>query len=178
MSIASLKALSKSNVLRVITLMSTLNVLTPALLGGWIAFSLSAAYPQVNPLQTTWYELEAVKYIEENTEEKYVVVCDIWTVYAGEMIVGIYNPQAFYFGEYDSRRYNLFTKIKEDPSPQVMIEAMNQTGTDTTVAYFIITEPRLGVEGFNSIVSKALQNGLPVYATFGNEKLYIFRHEK
>jgi hypothetical protein len=177
-SIASLKALSKIKVLRVLTLLSTLNVLIPALLGGWITFSLGAAYPQTNPLQITWYELEAVRYIEENTEEKYVVICDVWTIYAGEMIVGIKNPQAYYFGEQDPRRYNLFAEMRRDPSPQVMIEAMNQTGTDTTVAYFIITEPRLGVEGFNSIVSKALQNGLPVYATFGNEKLYIFRHEK
>ncbi|MDH5733496.1 MAG: hypothetical protein OEY88_06910 [Candidatus Bathyarchaeota archaeon] len=177
-TITSLKTLSKSNVLRVITLLSTLNVLIPAVLGGWITFSLSAAYPQVAPLQTTWYELEAVKYIEENTQEKYVVIGDVWTIYAGEMIVGIYNPQAYYFGEQDSRGISLFTEMRRDPSPQVMIEAMNQTGTDTTVAYFIVTEPRLGVEEFNSTVSKTLQNGLPVYATFGNEKLYIFYYEK
>jgi len=148
------------------------------ILGGWITFSLSAAYPHFAPLQTTWYELEAVKYIEENTQEKYVVICDVWTIYAGEMIVGIKNPRAYYFGEHDSRGYNLSAQMRRDPSPQIMIEAMNQTGTDTTVAYFIVTEPRLGVEEFNNTVSKTLQNGLPVYATFGNEKLYIFRHEK
>jgi len=59
-----------------------------------------------------------------------------------------------------------------------MIEAMNQTGTDTTVAYFIVTEPRLGTEEFNNTVSKALQNGLPIYATFDSGKLYIFQHLK
>lgn len=177
------KALSKGVVLRVASLLFTgllltLNVLFPLLLASWMTTSLSAAYPQVAPLQTTWYELEAVKYIEENTHEKYVVICDTWTIFAGEMIVGIKNPRAYYFGEYDSRGYNLFVKMKEDPSPQAMIEAMNQTGTDTTVAYFIATEPRLDTEEFNSTVSKALQNGLPVYATFGNGKLYIFYYEK
>ena len=53
---------------------------------------------------------------------------------------------------------------------------MNLTGT--TVAYFIVTEPRLGIEEFSNTVSKALQNDLPVYATFGNGKLYIFYHKK
>ena len=57
-----------------------------------------------------------------------------------------------------------------------MLSAMNRT--DTTVAYFIVTEPRLGLEEFTNTVSKALQNGLPVYATFGNGKLYIFYHQK
>ena len=57
-----------------------------------------------------------------------------------------------------------------------MLLAMNYT--DTTTAYFIITEPRIGTEEFNSTVSKALQNGLQVYATFGAGKLYIFYYEK
>jgi len=134
-SIATLKKLSKGNILRISSLLLTLNVLIPVVLGGWITLSLTAAYPHVAPLQTTWYELEAVKHIEENTTEKYVVIGDIWTIFAGEMIVGIYNPQAFYFGEYDPRGYDLFSKMRRDPSPQTMIEAMNQTGTDTTIAY-------------------------------------------
>ncbi len=183
-SIANLKVLSKINFFRVLALLSTLNVVIPVILGGWITLSLNAAYPQWAPLQFTWYELEAVKYIEESTTEKYVVIGDIWTIYAGEMIVGIRNPDAYYFGENDPRGYNLSTQMQEDPSLQIMIEAMNQTGTDTTIAYFIVTEPRLDVdpararEKFNSTISKARQNGLPVYATFGNRKLYIFRHEK
>ncbi len=186
-SLTTLKTLPKNNVLRVLALLSTLNVLLPVVLGGWITFSLQAAYPQFAPLQTTWYELEAVKYIEENTAEKYVVIGDIWTSYAGEMIVGIKNPRAYYFGENDPQRHTLFTRMQTEPSPQVMIEAMNQTGTDTTVAYFIVTEPRLDIdparakEKFNSTISKAFQNELEVYGPsdgFGNEKLYIFRYEE
>jgi len=61
--------------------------------------------------------------------------------------------------------------MKQDPSAQWMILAMNYT--DTNVAYFIVTEPRLGTEEYNRTISKALQNGLQVYATFGNGKLYV-----
>ena len=178
-AIATLKALSKRSVSRVLSLLFTLNVLIPVILGGWITLSLGVAYPQsVIYLQTTQYELEAVKFIEENTKEKYVVICDVWTIYAGERIVGVNNPRAYYFLEFNRTGYDLFLKMTEDPSLELMLSAMNKTGTDTKVAYFIVTEPRLGVEQFNSVVSKALKNGLQVYATFGNGKLYVFYYKK
>jgi len=181
LSLARLKALSKAKILRVFSLLFTLNILIPVVLGGWITLSLSAAYPQVAPLQTTWYELEAVKYIEENTDEKYVVIGDIWTIFAGEMIVGIFNPTAYYFGEHDPRGYDLFSKMRRDPSPQVMIEAMNQTGTNTIVAYFIVTEPRIDPEEYNRIIQQAQQNGLQTYKIFyypeGQEKLRVFIYQ-
>jgi len=176
-TVSGLKTLSKANVLRVSGLLLTLNVLIPVVLGGWITLSLSAAYPQVAPLQTTWYELEAVKYIAKNTTEKYVVIGDIWTIYAGEMIVGIQNPRAYYFAENDPRGYNLSSRMQSEPSPQIMIEAMNQTGTDTTVAYFIVTEPRLGAEEFKNIVSKARET-LTVFHVTGAGKLYVFSYRK
>jgi len=177
-AIAPLKALSKRSILRVLSLLFTLNVLIPVILGGWITFSLSAAYPHWTPLQTTWYELEAVKFIEENTSERYVVIGDIWTIYAGERIVGVNNPRAYYFLEFNKTGQDLFTNMRKNPSTEWMLLAMNYT--DTTVAYFIITEPRLGEE-FDSTVSNALQNDLKIYGPsegFGNGKLYIFYHEK
>jgi hypothetical protein len=176
-TIASLKMLSKSNVLRVSSLLVILNVLIPVVLGGWITSSLSSAYPKVAPLQTTWYELEAVKYIEQNTKEKYVVIGDIWTIFAGEVVVGICNPRAYYFDEYNKTGYDLFINMRENPSPQWMLLAMNYT--HTTVAYFIVTEPRLGTEEFNDVVSSALQNNqLTVAGVFGAEKLYVFSYRK
>jgi len=179
MSIATLKELSKGNILRILSLLLALNVLIPVVLGGWITLSLSAAYPHFAPLQTTWYELEAVRYIQENTTEKYVVIGDIWTIYAGERIVGIQNPQAYYFAENDPRGYSLFTQMRNVSSPEVMIDAMNQTGTDTTIAYFIVTEPRLGTEEFNSIVSRILQDEqLTLVREFGERKLYVFSYRK
>jgi len=52
--------------------------------------------------------------------------------------------------------------------------------TNTKVAYFIISEPRLGTEEFNNILSKAKEN-LQVYGRpegFGNGKLYVFSYRK
>ncbi len=158
------------------------------ILGGWITFSLHAAYPQVAPLQTTWYELEAVKFIEENTNEKYVVIGDIWTIYAGERIVGINNPRAYYFGELNRTGYDLFVNMTENPSSQWMLLAMNYT--NTTTAYFIITKEeenafhtRLFPEEYNRIIQQAQQNKLQTYpgGIFyyrGEEKLRIFYYKK
>lgn len=176
-SLTRLRALSKRSVFNVLILLFTLNVLIPAVLGGWITFSLHVAYPQVAPLQTTWYELEAVKYIEENTNEKYVVIGDMWTIFAGEMIVGVNNPRAYYFLEFSKTGYDLFVSMKQEPSPQWMLLAMNYT--DTTTAYFIVTEPRLGTEEYNRVVTQALQNDdIQVYGVFGEGKLYVFYYEK
>jgi len=178
-SFATLKVLSKNNFLRILSLLLALNVLIPVVLGGWITLSLEVSYPRVAPLQTTWYELEAVKFIEENTTEKYVVIGDIWTIFAGEVIVGVNNPRAYYFLELNKTGYDLFVNMKRDPSPQWMLQAMNYT--DTTVAYFIVTKPRLGADEFNSVVSRVLQNKqLTVVSVPGvsPEKLYVFSYRK
>jgi hypothetical protein len=178
LALAGLKP-SKKNSVSVSSLLLTLNVLILLLLAGWMTASLSAAYPQIAPLQTTWYELEAVKYIDENTNEKYVVIGDVWTIYAGEVIVGINNPRAYYFGEFDKTGHDLFANMSMNPSPQWLLLAMNYT--DTTVAYFIVTEPRVGEEEFNSVVSLALQNAqLTVISIPGVplEKLYVFSYKK
>jgi len=149
-------------------------VFIPALLGGWITLSLTAAYPQAAPLQTTWYELEAARHIEENTDEKYVVIGDLWTIYAGEVIVGIANPNAYYFQENSVLGHDLFANMSRDPSPQWMLSAMNLTKTQ--VAYFIITEPRLGAEEFNNIVTRIQTQQLTLFYTSQNEKLRVYSY--
>lgn len=179
LSPSNIRLVSKAGVLQVASLLLSLNVLISVVFGGWVSLSLTVAYPKIAPLQTTWYEIEAVKYIEENTKEKYVVIGDIWTIFAGEVIVGVYNPRAYYFGEYETKGIELFNKMREEPSPEVMIEAMNSTGADTTTAYFIITEPRVGTEEFDTVVSRALQNGqLRVENVFGSGRLFVFSYRK
>jgi len=62
-------------------------------------------------------------------------------------------------------------------SPQWMLLAMNYT--DTTIAYFIVTEPRLGTEEYQNVVSRALQNQqITVVGAFGAGKLYVFSYRK
>lgn len=162
------------------------NISISALLAGWITFSVNYAYPHYSPLQTTSYELEAVKYIDETTNKSYIVICGHWTAFAGHMMVGVYNSRAYYFSEREAVGVALFTKMKDNPSPGVMIEAMNYT--NATVAYFIITkekeyafQTRLGETEYNRIIQQAQQNNLQTYKVFyykGEEKLMIFYYKK
>ena len=177
LSYTHLKTPSKDKVLPTLGLVLAVNLLISTALGGWMTLSLNVGYPQFAPLQTTWYELEAVRTIEKNTTERYVVIGDQWTIYAGEVIVGINNPQAYYFGESNITGYDLFSKMKNNPSQEWMLQAINYT--DTSAAYFIVTEPRLGTEEFNNVVSLALQNNqLILWGIFGAGKLYVFSYKR
>ena len=67
--------------------------------------------------------------------------------------------------------------MKTNPTNQTLIKAMEYT--NTTVAYFIVTEPRLSTEEYQNVVSRALQNQqITVTGVFGAGKLYIFYYEK
>lgn len=174
---SSLKALSKGVLLRALSLLIILNVLIPIILSGWITLSVGVAYPHAAQLQLAWYELEAARYIKESCRDRYVVIGDLWTIYAGEMIVGINNPQSYYFGEFSKTGHDLFVNMTKDPSSKWMLLAMNYT--DTTVAYFVITQPRLGAEQFDAIVSNTLKNEqLALVGVFGAKKLYVFSYRK
>jgi len=137
--------------------------------------SVYYAYPHYGPLQITTYELEAVRYIDENTTESYVVIGDQWIIFVGQMIVGAYNPQAYYFNPKDPKGVALFLEMKGNPRAEPMVEAMKVK--NATVAYFIIEKPRIGLEQYNRIINQAQQNNLPRLQTFyynGEEKLSIF----
>ena len=145
----------------------------------WVTASVYYAYPQYSPLQTTSYELEAVKYIDKNTKEKYIVIADQWIIFAGQMFVGINNPRAFYFSHVDPRGVTLFLHMKENPSNETLIDAMKTN--NASVAYFIVEKPRLDPETYNSIINQAHKNNLQTYKIFyykGEEKLSIFYYKK
>jgi len=167
----------KGKVLPSLGLVLAVNLLIALALGGWITLSLKAGYPHYAPLQTTQYELEAVRTIEKNTTERYVVIGDQWTIFAGEVTVGINNPEAYYFDEFSSTGHDLFVAMRRDPSPEWMLQAMNHT--NTSVAYFIVTEPRLGSEEFNNVITHTFQdNRLLLWGVFGAGKLYVFSYRK
>lgn len=173
--LSSMKHLARQGSYGILCLLLASNLLVPVLIGGWTTYSLNAAYPRLSPLQTTWYELEAVRSIDETTDQKYVVIGDLWTIYAGERIVGLNNPRAYYFAEFDKTGIDLFTAMKQDPSPERMQQAMSIT--NTSIAYFIITQPRVPFDEFNVTVTKAIQIGFR-WRVLGEGKLYIFTYEK
>ena len=150
------------------------------LISGWITISIYRAYPHYAPLQTTTYELEAARHIDQTTEERYIVICDQWFIYAAEMLVGVYNPNAYYFTASDPKGVSLFLEMKKEPTEVTMIKAMQYN--NASVAYFVIEKPRLGTEEYSRIKSQALQNGLQIYpgGIFyyqEKEKLCIFYYE-
>ena len=146
----------------------------------WITLAVYRAYPHFSPLQITSYELESVRDIDTHATEKYIVIGDMWILFAGHMIVGINNPHAFYFSSTDPNGMTLFIHMKTNPTNETLIEAMEYN--NATVAYFIIEKPRLGAEVYNRIVDQAQQNGLQTYKIFyypeGEEKLRIFYCKK
>ena len=153
------------------------------LLSGWLTSSVYYSYPHAGPLQTTSYELEAVRSIHENTSENYVVICDLWFSYAGRIVVGDENPRAFYFSILDENGAKLFTDMKLDVSNDTLKQALNIVNNDpynnsATVAYFVIVEPRLGEDSFDQIIQQAEANAVKIFDVFGDGKLYTLYYEE
>jgi len=168
--------LKNPHLIKNLSAISILVYLAPFIVvSGWITASLYYSYPHFAPLQTTFYEVEAVKHIDQTTKERYVVVADQWIIFAGQMFVGINNPRAFYFSHIDPRGVFLYTKMKRNPSNKTLIEAMKINNAET--AFFVIEKPRLDEEEYNRIVQQAKQNALLTYEIFrynDEEKLRVF----
>lgn len=148
-------------------------------LSGVVVASIYYSYPRAAALQITSYEIEAVRYIEAATSEKYIVIGDQWITYTGQMFVGLRNPRAYYFYHTDPIGVRLYNEMKENPMPEPMIEAMNIN--NSTVAYFVIETSELGYRlktaEFDSVVSQASLS-LKTYGIFGDGRLYIFYYKK
>jgi len=181
-SLANYSVLLGSRRLKAFTLASALLILYLSaffLVSGWITVSLHRAYPHYAPLQTTTYELEAVQYIQQTTEERYIVICDQWFIFAAEIRVGINNPDAYYFAARDPRGISLFVEMKREPTEANMANATKYS--NASIVYFVIEKPRLGSEEYYRVRSQALQNGLQTYQLFfhqGEEKIAIFYYKK
>lgn len=145
---------------------------------GWIFASVyfGSAYPYYSPLQITWYENEAVRFIDETSNESYVVIGDRYTGLAGGMFVGVYNPRAYYFPLDSPNGSKLFYEMKMETTRDVMLEAMEIN--NATIAYFVIQKARLPDAEYYGIVERARVNGVQTYEVFydskGVEKLRIF----
>jgi len=154
--------------------------LMTVVLAAWLTGSIYYAYPHYSFLQITDYEIEAARYIEKNTNASYIVISDQWFAYAGGMFVGVNNTRAFYFSNAKRLGYELFNALREDPSIVTMnktVAQLKREGLSFKVIYFVANKLRLGEAEFNSLVTKAQENNLSVYRTFGDGKLYIFYYE-
>ena len=151
---------------------------------GWVTASVYYSYPHDPILQTTSYELEAARFIDTTTPGSYIVISDEWMIYAGQAIVGVANPRAFYFSIEDPRLSELLNKMLANPSPEPLINAMETTYSSmgstfygATVAYFIVEKSRMVASEFDRVVQQASVT-LRIYGIFGEGKLYIFYYER
>jgi len=148
-------------------------------LSGLVIASIYYSYPHAAALQITSYEIEAVHFIEETTNEKYIVIGDQWITYTGQMFVGLNNPRAYYFYHTDPLGVSFYNEMRKNPTPEPMIQAM--TINNSTVAYFVVEKSELGyrlrTSEFERIVSQASLS-LKTYGIFGEGNLYIFYYEK
>lgn len=158
---------------------ATVVVLVFISLSSSVIASVYYSYPRFAATQTTWYEIEAVKFIETTTTGRYIVICDQWITYAGQTLVGLNNPRAYYFYHTDLEGVRLYSEMVENPTLDPMIAAMSIN--NSTVAYFVVETSELGYRlrtaEFDRVVSQASLS-LKIYGIFDDGKLYIFYYEK
>jgi hypothetical protein len=122
------------------------------------AFSLASiyqAYAYERALFPTQLEVEAVKFIDENTVGRYVVLTtNTWTTLIGHGFVGTNNPRRYYvYGAYSY------------PSISEIVEIMEEF--QSTVAYFLV--PSFRTADFESVVAEASKN-YGLFKVFNNDK--------
>lgn len=142
-------------------------VITWVLLGlALSAFAVSSTYESYsleNTLHPTQLEIEAVKYIDEHTDGRYVVLSTTtWMSMIGGAFVGGHNPEKYYI--YGAFQY---------PSVAEMIEYIRDH--EATVGYFIV--PSFRVADFDKVIAEASRNfGLLKVLSNENGEIYIFQY--
>lgn len=136
-----------------------------------------SAYPQwTEAWWTTADELEAAKYIEENTphNETYVVLCDVHARLAGYAVVGPENPRAYYYGPYESRFLEpLYQDMVDDPSMGPILDIREKNNALTV--YVMINTIRTEVKDADRVIAQMMN--LPHSELFGifGEDVYVFK---
>lgn len=131
------------------------------------ALATSSAYRSYSfgkTLHPTQLEVEAVKYIDEHSDGKYVVLStNTWMTGIGEGFVGALNPAKRYI-------YKAFLY----PS---VAEMLNQITTHkATVGYFVV--PSFRVRDFDEVIVEAARNfGLFKVLSNENGEIYIFYYK-
>ena len=121
-------------------------------------------------LQVTGFEMGVVKYIDDYTPERYVVIAEprLWSVGIG--YVGFWNPEKLYVCCKESK----YDRIDSDPSVDNMMWAMRQF--EASVGYFLAVSHR--TLNYEEVVERASLIFRP-YAIFHEKDLEIsvFRYE-
>jgi len=146
-----------------------------------VTAAVYVAYPPGSGVFVTGYELEAVKYVEATTRERYVVICQESVAWAGATIVGLANPRAFYTPAYGpapgyappvptsgpGSLYELYGKMIEVPSVLYLYRAKQMN--NATVVYLILTRSKLGATADEIFGAVEELPYVELYGVFGND---------
>lgn len=140
-------------------------VLISLSLSAFAVSSIERGYAWFRGGHPTALEVEAVKYIDEHTDERYVVVSMPSTTQVGWGFVGLQNPEKFYI--YD--RY-----LGQNPTVADMVQSMKQY--QAGVGYFITST--FGTPNFDQVFAQASRD-FGLVKILGNEKgsIYIFKYK-
>lgn len=116
-------------------------------------------------LNTTQYEVEAILYIDRNTDGRYVVVGDAVFRYLAQGILGFKSRGTYLYHTY-------FGQLLAQPSVDVMVDVMNEA--NASVAFFVVSN-RLQNPSLDTVVAST-KEALDIYAILGEGKLYIFSY--
>ncbi len=145
------------------------------------ALSVYSAYPrsEISSVQPSWYEMEAIYYINSTTQ-RYVVLSEPGFT---SLAIGLLGSDYAYRGGYGffgvpewwSWTVELWLSMVRSPSIEVMAEGLRRSGAE--IVYFVVSVRSHGFEGFDfeDIIDQTSQI-LPVDQIFGNGKLYVFRY--
>ncbi len=131
-------------------------------ISGYATFSVMRSYEWLRGLHLTALEVEAVKYIDENTDGRYVVFTMPDTTFVGAGFAGLWNPDKYY----------VFNKeLGALPSVSDMVDYMRTY--EASVGYFIAISFR--TPNFERTIAEASRM-YGVFKVLSNEngKIYIF----
>lgn len=114
-------------------------------LSSFAASSIERSYGWLGGLQPTELEVETVKYIDEHTSERYVVVTMSRIAAIGWGFVGTWNPNKWYVYEKGN------SALGRNPSVSTMYDQMRMRGAD--VGYFVASSFR--TPNYNQVIEEA-----------------------
>ncbi len=137
-------------------------------LSGFSVSSIQMGYSRLRGLHPTQLELEAIRYIDEHAEGRYVVITMPSTATIATAFLGTKNPEKYYVYTKGSGGY-----LGQNPSVTSMYENMEMYGADT--GYFIASSFR--TSNFDSVINEASKI-FSTYAVFNDEhgEVYIFQY--
>lgn len=133
------------------------------------------AYPHYTEAWwTTAYEVDAARYIEENTpiNETYAVLSDALGRLAGYAVVGPQNPRAYWYGPYESLLLKpLYSEMVTNPSMGPVLAVRDKN--NASIVFVVINKIR--TKDADRAIAQIMD--LPnseLFGVFGNE-VYVFK---